>query len=85
MLLLVVCYQRATNGIYMALNCTFTGYEFLRSSRMTRIGSVRSSYVTFPMFVVMVLVLRRRNEEIIAQIHIRNDNEMAFELHIRYR
>lgn len=47
--------------------------------------SVRSSYVTFPMFVVMVLVLRRRNEEIIAQIHIRNDNEMAFELHIRYR
>lgn len=37
-MVVLFCYQKATNGIYMALNCTFTGYEFLlRSSRITRL------------------------------------------------
>lgn len=36
----------ATNGIYMALNCTFTGYEFLRV-RLRRGAEVDSRLIRF--------------------------------------
>lgn len=41
----------ATNGIYMALNCTFAGYEFLQlhparlDSQMNRIDTFPMSYL----------------------------------------